>query len=125
MSFMGASIGSTDALSKLLSRKQPIAFDHIPLAVDPFGFNRIEPGTLGRQKARQNAHAFALLLDLPVVLFDPGSHDFTLMPGGIVPDQQPGRLSLGLQAAATPFEKLRGDLTHWTSGDKAQRHLGA
>src|SRR5579875_451438 len=125
MIFIGTLKVGTNAFSELASRKQPISFDHIALAMNPFGLNRVQPGTLRGEKKGQNTHAFAFLLDRPVVLSDPGPHDLAIMPGSIIPDQQPGCLPLGLQASTTPLEELRGDVTHWPSGDKAQRHLGA
>ena len=91
----------------------------------PFGFNRVEPGTLRRQQERQNAHAFAGLLDLLVVLADPGAHGLTLMPGGIIPDQEPVRLPLLEQALAAPLQELGGDRADRSSGHEAQPDLRA
>src|SRR5258708_7877607 len=125
MSFIGAPKVSTDALSKLRGRKQAISLDDITLAVDPFGFNRIEPGTLLWEKHRQNAHPFSLLLDLLVVLTNPGAHQLAVVPGSIVPDQQPGGFALCLESCATPLQKLGGDITDRAACYKAKRHLFA
>lgn len=114
---------STNAFSQLLSREQPIGLYNSLLCMDPLRLDRVEPGTFGRQKEGQNAHAFALLLDLLIVLTNPGSHHLAVMPGGIIPDQQPGRLALRLESGATPLQKLGRDGTHRTTGDEAKRHL--
>lgn len=125
MIFIGAPKVSTNSLSKLMSGKQSISFDHVALAVDPFGLNRVQPGTFRREKERQDAHAFALLLDLLVVLPNPGANLFTVMPGSIIPDQEPDGFALLSQLLAAPIEKLGGDVTHGASGNKTQRHLFA
>ncbi len=115
----------TDALGKLRGRKQAVGFDHIALGVDPFGLDWIEPGTLLGQKQGQHAHPFAVLLDLLIVLPDPGAHLFTVMPGGVVPDQQPGGFALRVQSRATPVQKLRRDFADRTTCHEAKRHLFA
>src|SRR5690348_16143253 len=88
----------------------------------PFGFDGIEPGTLFRQKQREDAHAFARSLDLLVMLTNPGAHKLAVMPGGIIPDEQPRHFALVLQLGAAPVQKLRRDVTHGTPIDKAQGH---
>src|SRR6266567_6850078 len=45
------------------------------------------------------------------------------MPGGVIPDQQPGGLALGLQPCATPLQKLGDQSTHRTTRDEAKQHL--
>ena len=89
----------------------------------PFRLDRIEPGAFRREPEREDAHPFADLFDLLVVLSNPGPHDLADVPGGIVPDQQPRALTLRLQALAAPVEKLRSDVAHWSARDKAQPHL--
>ena len=72
-----------DPLGKLFSRKQAIAFDDSTLGMDPLWLDGIEPGAFCGQKARQNPNAFALLLDLAVVLANPGAYHLAHMEGGI------------------------------------------
>ena len=43
----------------LLSAEQAGWLDDGALGVDPFGLHRVEPGTLDRQVAHQDAHAMA------------------------------------------------------------------
>src|SRR5258707_2064373 len=121
--FIGAAKVSTDAFSQQLSREQTIRFHNSLLRMHPLRLDRIEPGTFRRQKERQNAHAFALLLDLTVVRTNPGSDHLAHVPGGVIPDQQPGGLALRLQASATPLQKLSRDGADWTTSDEAKRHL--
>ena len=123
MRFIGTAKVGTDTFCQLLSRQQAIVFDDIALGMHPFGLNRIEPGTFRGQQERQNAHAFARLLDLLVVLAYPGAHGLTLMPGGIIPDQEPVGLAFCEQALATPLQELGGDGAHRASGHEAQPGL--
>jgi uncharacterized protein len=78
MRLIGRTIGSTHALGQLFSGKQAIGLDHIALAVDPFGLNRVQPGALRRQQEGQDTHACARLLDVLVVLTNPGANDLVI-----------------------------------------------
>src|SRR6266566_3932463 len=99
--------------------------DHVALGMHPLGFNGIKPGALRGQQDGQNAHALAGLLDLLVVLAYPGTNGLTLMPVGILPDQEPVRLALLLQALATRLQELGGDGAHGSSRHKPQPGLRA
>src|SRR5947209_11398284 len=119
MSFIGTSKVSTDTLSQLCGGKQPIVLNHIAFAVDPFRLNRVKPGALRRQQEGQDTHTCAGLLDLLVVLANPGTHSLTLVPGGIIPDQEPVGFSLRGQPLTTPVQELGGDGADRSSRDKA------
>src|SRR6266516_8113088 len=123
MRFIRASKVGTDPFSQLASGKQAIEFDYVTLGMHPFGFNGIEPGTLGGQQERQNPNALACLLDLLVVLANPGANGLALVPGGIIPDQEPVGLALLEQALTAPVQELSGESAHRSSRDKAQPHL--
>src|SRR5579875_402135 len=123
MSFIRTVIVGTNALGQLLGGEQAVGFDDGTFAMHPFGFDGIEPGTLLRQKQGQNTHPFARGFHLLVVFTNPRAHDLTVMPGGVVPDQQPGSFALGFQFGAAPGQKLGRDVAHWSTVDKAQRHL--
>ena len=99
----------TDAFGQLLSRQQTSRFHHSPLAMDPLGLNRVEPGTLLGQQAGQNADPCAGLFDLLVMLPDPRPNHLADIPGGIVPNQEEVPLALGGQALTAPLQKLDGD----------------
>ena len=68
-------------------------------------------------------YACAHLLDLLVVLANPGTNRLTLVPGRIVPNQKPVGLALRKQTLAAPVQELRGDGTYRSSADKTQPHL--
>lgn len=125
MSFIGTVKIGTNALGQLCGGEQAVGLQDGAITMDPFGFNGIKPGALLGQKRGENAHAFPRGFDLHIVLADPGAHEFALMPRGIVPDEQPGGLPLGLQCGAAPVQKLSRDGTHGTSIHEAQRHLVA
>src|SRR5262249_40401021 len=88
MGFMGTAIDRTYTVRQFRSGEQAVRLRDLALAMHPLGFNRVEPRTLAGQEAGDQAHALAGLLDLPIVLAQPGAHDLAIMPGGIVPDQQ-------------------------------------
>src|SRR5450631_342508 len=123
MRFIGRPIVSRHPLGQLSGGEQAVRLNNIALTVDPFGFNRVEPGTLCGQKQGQNTHTLLFLLDLNIMLTNPGAYYLALMPRGIVPNQQPCGLPLFLQLRTTPLQKLGRHVTDWSSSDKAQRHL--
>src|ERR1700730_5562838 len=123
MRLIGSTIVSTDALSQLFGGKQAIGLDDIALAVDPFGLNGVKPGALCWQQEGQDTHACARLLDLQVVLANPGANSLTLVPGSIIPDQKPVGLATLEQTLAAPVQKWRGDRAHRSSRDKTEPHL--
>src|SRR6266700_3070325 len=117
-----AKVGS-DPLRQLASGQHPVVLDYVALGMHPFGFDRIEPGTLRGQQERQNPHALACLFDLLIVLANPAANGLTLMPGGVIPDQEPVGFALLEQPLAAPVQELRGDRAHRSSADKTQPHL--
>src|SRR5215470_12239240 len=126
MGFIGTAQMSTNAFSQLFGGKQASRFHKSLLGMHPaFSSIGLRKATFSGQKERQDAHPFALLLDLTVMLSDPGLHGLAVMPGGIVPDQQKAGLALCLQPGADPLQKLRGDAAFWAPIHKTQRHLAA
>jgi hypothetical protein len=123
MRFIGTAKVSTDALGQVLGGKQAIVLNHVAFAMHPFGLNWVEPRALRRQQEGQDPHAAARLLDLLVVLANPGANGLTLMPGGILPDQEPVGLALLEQTLAAPVQELRADRAYRSSADKTQPHL--
>jgi hypothetical protein len=67
--------GPTDPVGELVSAEQSLRLDYLAFAVDPLGLYRIEPGTLGRQKAGNYPYSsFATtIFDLAVVGGNPAS----------------------------------------------------
>ena len=104
----------TDPLPDLLSSQKPSRFDNRSLAVDPFRLNPVEPGTLGRQPAQDDAYTtFAgasLLQHGLIVLAYPSSDLLTHMPGGVIPNQYEHVLALHLDLFTQPLQKIGGHL---------------
>ena len=83
----------------------------------------LSQGRERRQQQRQNVHACAGLLHLLVVLADPAADRLTLVPGGIISDQEPVLLATLEQALTTPLQELGGEGAHRTSSHEAQPDL--
>ena len=99
----------------------PIRFSNCTLAMDPFGLDPIEPGTLCRQSAHDHATA-AVPLDAPIVRLEPGLHGLADMPRGIIPHQQQRGFAFGGQPVRQPRQKLRRDCTDRSPIHKAEEH---
>src|SRR5262245_4770512 len=125
MRFIRTTKVGTDAFRQLASRQQAIEFYDVALGMHPFGFSRVETGTLRRQQEGQDAHAFARLLDLPIVSTDPGPHRLALVPRGIIPNQEPMGLALFEQADAAPLQELDGDRADRSPAHEPQPDLRA
>ena len=70
-----------DSLFDLFGAQLPIRLDDRPLAVQPLGLDRVQPGRLDRQGADPNLAA-ALALHLPVVRPDPAPDPLADVPQG-------------------------------------------
>src|SRR5215510_832643 len=101
------SIIGIDALYHLLRTEQPVCCDHRPFPMHPLGLNGIEPRAFTRQTARQEAHAPPGLLDVVIVLPQPGTHLVADVPRRVVPDQQHGGEPLRRQPLAAPGASTR------------------
>src|SRR5215204_14333 len=117
--------GPADPVGELVSAEQSLGLDYLAFAVDPLGLYRIEPRTLGRQKAGNYPYSsFAtIIFDLAVVGGDPTSHLVAFMPGSVVPDQKQGLLAPLFELLATPPKKLRGYGAHRPTIDEPQPGL--
>src|SRR5262249_57104454 len=102
---MGAAKVGTDPVSGFLGAEEAVRLNDSPLAMDPLGFDRVEPGALDVQGARHEAHPLPALLDLSVVRADPGPHPFTRLPAGAVPHQQPDAQARLLRPGAAPTQQ--------------------
>jgi len=125
MRFIGTPKIGTDPFSQLTGREQAVRFHHVALAMNPFRFNGIEPGTLLGQQERQDMYACTGLLNLHVVLTDPGANSLTNMPRSMIPDQEPVGLPKPLETLTAPLQELDSDSTHRATSDEAQPHLRA
>jgi hypothetical protein len=120
MRFMRTVEGVADPIDQLGGGQQPSRLDHAALGVEPHRLDGIEPRALGRQGATDDADAGACLLDPLVVSPDPGPDLGADVPGGVVPDQQQGRLAVGLELGATPGQELGGERADRAAVDEAQ-----
>src|SRR5579859_4194135 len=123
MGFMVSVESGINALSEFVNGQGAIWLEDTTLGMKPLGFDGIEPGALGGQRADQQANALSCALDLLVVSAYPGSHHLTTMPGSIVPYQGQDTLSERLGFVAQPGEELCGDGTDGSSIHKAQPDL--
>jgi hypothetical protein len=112
--------GGVDALNEFGRAEEAIGFDDAALAVDPLGLDGIEPGRLDGELADEEANPLALPLDLAVVRVEPGRDRLAEVPGGIVPDEEQGRLTALGQLPTTPVEELDRDGTDGPSVHEAQ-----
>src|SRR5919199_1593183 len=120
MSMVGTVEGGADALDEFGGWQQTSRFDDAALAMDPLGFDGIQPRRLDRQIARHDPHPGAGQFDLAVVATDPGPDLMTDMPGGVVPDQQQRCLPERLQLGAAPRQVLRSEPTDRAAIHKAE-----
>ncbi len=107
----------TNSVDEFGHREQASRFGHGPLAMDPFGFNGIEPRALDGQ-ATNNEAAAAILFDPTIVSFDPVSDLVAKVPGGIIPDQEQGPFTLASKVSQQPSQKSTGEGTNGTALDK-------
>src|SRR5437660_1095814 len=114
----------TDATFHFLSGEQTSWFNNGPFAMHPMRLNAVEPGTLGRQPARNDAHSpMALPLGcqhVAIVLLEPTAHFLTDMPRGIIPDEDQHALALTLHLLTKPLQKGRRYMADGPTIDKAE-----
>jgi hypothetical protein len=125
MGFVRTLVIRADPLGQLPGRERSSRLDHGTFAMNPFGFNGIEPGTLCGKAQRQNTDPFARLFDLLIVLSDPGSYDLADMPGRVIPNQQPGAFALCRKFFRAPVKKLGGDVADGAPCHKTKPHFMA
>jgi hypothetical protein len=72
MRFTSTVIVGTHTRLQFIGTQQPVWFRYGPLAMDPFGFDRIEPGAFCGQPAGDNADALPRPLDVLILGAYPG-----------------------------------------------------
>ncbi len=115
MRFRCTSIVGVDARLQFISGQDSLRFQDRALAVDPFRFDRVEPGAFRRQVARQDAHTSACLFDDPMMVPNPPTNGLARVPRRGIPDLDPGPDACGRELGATPREKLRRQRTNGLS----------
>src|SRR5205814_10323077 len=104
-----------------------VGFSHCSLAMYPLRLDVVQPGALGRQKARDYLDALLPFSPaskhLPIVLPYPVAHFPADVPGSVVPDEHQHALTLFSQAFAHPLQVGRAHMADRSSINKAQKHL--
>jgi hypothetical protein len=72
----------TDPLRQLPRGQDAVGLDDATRAMDPVGFQGVQPRAVDRQRADHEAHAGLLPLRLVVVRSDPGADRLTPVPRG-------------------------------------------
>src|SRR5215211_1421714 len=101
-----------DPVCELISAEQSLGLRDLAFGVDPLGLYRVQPRTLGGQKARDYAYPTAAFFGLAVVGADPLAHPKAFVPASVVPDQKQGLLAPRLEPSATPLEEPRAYGAH-------------
>ena len=114
---------STNPVSQVLSGKSSIRLDNAAFAMNPFGFNWIEPGAFYRQETYQEANAIPGSFDGAIMFTNPGPHDLTDMPTRIIPNHRQHRMTQLLDFLTGPFQELNGDGTHRSAIHETQEHF--
>src|SRR3712207_3971064 len=122
MRLVGTAESLADPLGELISAEQPLGLYDLPLAVDPFGLDWVEPRTLLGKQTGHYAHPSTALLESSVMLLDPASNLFTRVPAGVVPDHKQRLLAHRGELPAAVLKKLGGDGTHRSAVHEPQPH---
>src|SRR5262249_7508752 len=115
MRFRITSVVSIDAAFEFLRTQSPVGLCHRPFAMHPFGLNGIEPRALHGQPAGHDPYAVSCGFHPLIVLAQPGAYRVTLVPRGIIPEQEQRRETLRRQARTAPGQERRGHRAHWTA----------
>src|SRR5215469_13349538 len=109
----------TPALPKLCRCQKPSRFDNRALAMDPLRLNAVEPGALGRQPARDDAHATCASASLSphrlMMRTQPGFDLLTHVPGSVIPNEHEHTFPLCLDLLTQPLEEVSGHLADGTA----------
>jgi len=117
---MGTPVDGAHAVGQFGGGEQAVGLEHLALAMQPFGLDRIEPRALDRQVTDEQADTVTRALDLPVVRPDPGTDDLGVVPGGVVPDQQDGALALSRSLGGAPVQEVDRHGAHGAAVDETQ-----
>src|SRR4051794_1665998 len=102
----------TDPLGKLVGAQQTLGLDHLPFAVNPFGFDGVQPRALLGQQTAYDPHAFTALFDLAVMFSEPAPDLAAYDPTASVPHEQQTLPAKSFEHSATPLEESGRYPTH-------------
>src|SRR5829696_7913308 len=123
MRLMDTVEGSTDSIGELVSSKQPLGLNYLPLAMNPLRLYCVEPRTFGGQQTWHYPYPLAAGFDLAVVGVDPLSQLMALMRACVVPNKEQSLLAPPLELREAPREKLRSYSAHGAAIDEPQPGL--
>ena len=106
---MGTAEDPAYPIGEFVSAQQTLGLYNLALAVDPFGFDGVEPRTLLWQKAAHDPHPsfVATVFDFAVVLAEPAPDLFGDMPACVVvPDEKQDFLTDRFELLSAPSQKL-------------------
>src|SRR5688572_24554394 len=92
----------------LVGTEQTRGLYHLALAVNPFGFDRVEPRALLGQQTSDDPHSTTTLFYFSVVRTDPAPDLTAYVPAGVVPDQNQHLLAELFELLRAPLQKARG-----------------
>ena len=95
-------------LCEFIRTQQSVELHHLALAKNPFGLDGVQSRTLLREKATDDPHPTAALLDFSVVFAQPAPHLPADMPACVVRDEKKSLLANSFEPLAAPREKPRG-----------------
>jgi len=125
MRFRLTAIVGTDAACKFLRTHPPVCRCHSTFAMPPLSLNRLEPRALHGQPPGPDPYPVSCGFHPLIVPVQPGAYRVTLVPRGIIPDQDQGRATLRRQALTTPGQQLHGHRAHRRALHKPQQPLGS
>lgn len=112
-----------EPLFGFVSRERALFFKGVFLAMHPFGFDVVEPGTFRGQRTHQKAASLSGGFDAAVMRLDPLTHFSAGVPARVVPYHHQHPLALLGQTLGHPRQKANRHLRHRAPLDKAQHHL--
>src|SRR5215210_3831202 len=122
MFLVSAAEDTANTIGKLVGSEQSLGLSNLAFAMDPLRLDGVQPRALFGQKARNYPHpSFATVgLDLAVMGGYPVAHFFTLVPGGVVPDQKQRLFARRSELVGAVAEKLRGYGTYGSAVHEPQ-----
>ena len=123
MCFLRTFILGTNPLGDLLRCQDTSRFHHRAFPMEPLGLHGVQPRTLTRQPARDDAHTTPGLLDVAVMRAQPRAYELAGVPRGIVPHEPPRARVQGRQAVTAPGQQLARQGPHGLTGGKPEPEL--
>src|SRR5215216_6983256 len=102
MLVMGTTKRPAHPVGEFIRAQQSVELHHLALAMNPFGLDGVQPRALLRQKATDDPHPTAALLDFSIVFAEPSSDLPGDVPACVLPDQKKSLLVNSFELLAAP-----------------------